>query len=209
VRKKNILIVADYWKGTGVGNYLFTLIEYLLGRHIEVNLLIVQEQLDDRLRKHSVDNNYKIISIKPSQFVTKYLHKFPIGLFIEFLFLVPSVIKLHPHLLLVTPSNPIRWVGSFLIPKKIIYITHSIPDYDKKSLTRIRKALDFLVTKRKLLVSVSDYGKEIIKEGWLSEANHHLVKRIYNTPYFVKSKKLNTMLLAYLLDAAHIRSLTV
>ncbi|RLD48034.1 MAG: hypothetical protein DRI88_04505 [Bacteroidetes bacterium] len=180
---KKVLVIAYYMQGSGVGNYLLYLLEYLSKKNARVFLFVVKEHVDRELIQHSIAFNYQLISKDIPCVTKKYLHKPPVNLVLEFFILLPIVIRLNPNLIIISPNTPVHWMGGLLFPKKTIYVVHSFPRQFKKWGISLKQFLRLLPKRNKSLITVSDCAKEFIKQQWLTNKSQGFVKRIYNTPH--------------------------
>lgn len=157
----NILIFAEYFKGSGIGTYLNTLLNYLLKNNsnsIEL-VLMDSDPFDD---SQFDDSRLKIIEFQNTKNFPwlSLLKKFPFSILLDYFNFRKINYNDSYDLIIISTRSTVKNLGIFLVRCRVVFILHSVPKKIKsKMFLNIGSVLKGIMKKKDILLTVSEFAK--------------------------------------------------
>jgi len=197
-QKNKILLLPEFTKSGGCRTYFFYILEYFYNNKFKVIVLLNEKDIDleisDILQKYQFEIEliyFKYKDFKFENFFFSALNIRPLKyLYVETKYFLNLIKKIKPSTLFLSLRNTEGYISVMLLPIKVIYMIHSVP-WNKQD--RIKKLiLNAFLSHNKLILTVSNYSKQIILQNWLEKKTCEHVVYIYNY-YEPKETSKNTV----------------
>ncbi len=188
-----IILIAEFGKYGGTKTYFFQLVKYLNKKKYNILVLLKKNIAREDVRKFLSKNkvNYKILPKEPKNFIYRCLDRLPFKIIhnIYFsIFVFPIIFKRKPELLIISAGTFYKFLNFFILPYKLIYVQHTIPNKKNLLIKHItQRFLNYYLTYSKIILTVSKFSQRKIREQFLKKKNKKNVHFIYN--YLSNKKK--------------------
>lgn len=185
-KSNNVLLVTEGCCSGGTKTYLFSLLEFLYSKQIAVTVLINGDgqdiELVEIINKYSfntLDVNFEFWCTDFDN-IPKGLSKRQLRLYQanEILFWINIQQKYKFSKIIFNVSYPEMFLYAFLLPVKMKYILHSVPE--KKADRKKRFLLNYFLNNRKEILTVSQYASAAINLMWIDKKSNKHIHFIHN-----------------------------
>jgi len=185
-KNKSILLIPEYGSTGGTRTYFISLLYYLHENNFHVTILDNENKRDNEINTIIKNLNYTWCSIKYDFWGIDF-NNIPKGISKSMLFKIilkelnfwsSLLIKFRFEKLIFSTGYPGKNIYSFILPVKILYILHSSVNH--KADKYIRFVLKIFLSKRKQILTVSDYSTKRIIGYWLNGKSSKYVNYIHN-----------------------------
>ncbi len=186
VKKNEILLVSEHGNTGGTRTYFIALLKFLHLQGYKVSLLQNADTIDTEIADLLKQLEFKTIQ-DPFDFWCTDMENIPEGLsrniltsyqFKELLYWCRLQFSHRFSGIIFNVSYPEMYLYSFLLPVKIRYILHTVPQ--KKSDQYKQQVLNRFLSPDKQIITVSAFAKKSIEHYWLNDRTNEHVRFIYN-----------------------------
>jgi glycosyltransferase involved in cell wall biosynthesis len=185
-KTNNVLLVTEAGCSGGTRTYLFSLLEFLYSKQIAVTVLINGNGHDNDLveiiNKYSFNTLVVNFDFWCTDFdnIPKGVSKRQLRLYQanEILFWISILQKHKFSKIIFNVAYSEMFLYAFLLPAKIKYILHSVPE--KKADTKKRFLLNYFLNNRKEILTVSQYASAAINLMWIDKKSNKHIHFIHN-----------------------------
>ena len=183
---KRIIVFSQFSKNGGERTYFKYLLEHLSLIGYTVIVVLHKEQLckeiDELFEKYDVVKHISSFYPKTHRFNRPFLNKSNLNplydALTEFRYLSLCGMKYNSSNYFISVSNPDDYLSAFLLPIRLIYMTHTVPWFKQGVLKN--KILVNRLSKKKSLLSVSRFSQEFLSSNWAFNKKNKFIKYIYN-----------------------------
>lgn len=185
-KTNSVLLVTEAGFSGGTRTYLFSLLEFLYSKQIAVTVLINGTRQDNELieiiNKYSfntLDVNFDFWCTDfdniPKGLSKRHLWSYQAN---EILFWINIQQKHKFSKIIFNVAYPEMFLYAFLLPVKIKYILHSVPE--KKADSKKRFLLNYFLNSQKEILTVSQYASAAINLMWFNKKSNKHIHFIHN-----------------------------
>ena len=185
-KTNNVLLVTEAGCSGGTRTYLFSLLEFLYSKQIAVTILINGTGQDNELVEIINKYSFNTLDVNFDFWCTDF-DNIPKGLSKrqlwsyqanEILFWINIQQKYKFSKIIFNVAYPEIFLYAFLLPVKIKYILHSVPE--KKADSKKRFLLKYFLNNRKEILTVSQYASAAINFMWIDKKSNKHIHFIHN-----------------------------
>ena len=185
-KTKSVLLVTEAGCSGGTRTYLFSLLEFLYSKQIAVTVLINGTRQDNELLEIIEKYSFNTLDVNFDFWCTDF-DNIPKGLSKrqlwsyqakEILFWISIQQKHKFSEIIFNVAYPEMFLYAFLLPVKIKYILHSVPE--KKADSKKRFLLNYFLNNRKEILTVSRYASSAINLMWIDKKRNKHIHFIHN-----------------------------
>lgn len=170
----------------GTRTYFFYLVEFLSKKGYSIVAMLEKKQCDDEVLTLQAQYPFIIeeinIELYKSGFTGTIFYKKNQEDFIyqlkELLYFLKYLRKYRCATVVSSVDNPELLLFLFLTPLKVFYILHTVAAWPLDNLKR--KVLDWSLSKKKQIITVSRYAKEQLIINWIKEPDSKFINVVYN-----------------------------
>lgn len=185
-----ILLIAEFDRFGGTRTYFETLIRYYAELGYEVTVGLSEAQLDDEvmaLLRQCKAGWVKVLN--RSRHFRNIWWRLPYSILFDFIAMAGIFRKGKYDLLVASVGSPWIYWGIAFFPYKLIYVLHTCPTIGRRGWREVVR--QWIVGRRlgpkRRIVTVSNFAKRQILEGWVGKDGELWVHAIYNTAGFIQS----------------------
>lgn len=190
----DILLIAQYGKSGGTRTYFKQLMEYLFLNRYKVVIAIDKKDYDDEIKELIAKYNFAttfINSKKVTLFDKKAINNI-ITMIKELFIVIKLKIKFRFRLLLISSGSHSYFISSFLLPIRLCFVLHTIPDRKENKLLRF--ILDKFIKSNKRMITVSNAAKSETEKCMLNIVdcpNIEVISNYYPDEDMDKERNIN------------------
>lgn len=201
-KKQSCLVIPTFEAFGGTRTYFISLIKFLSKQRYEITVMLSPSQSDEEILALQLKYPF---TIEPLQFdVWRTSFSRPISSRINktyFLYQLQELLyfwrvlrRTRSSVLICSISNPEELLFLFLSPLKMMYVLHTST---MDTLDRVKRTLlHFSLSKKKQIVTVSNFAKELLLKNWMRGKKAAYIEVVYN--YYEPKKNLEAKNTAYL-----------
>lgn len=182
---KNCLVIFQSPNNGGTRTYFFYLMEYLLEKNIQINLLVQRNEFSGVIPAFCYENNIQVTlfdeqikDVKLYHFKSfKWTLLFCYNYLKQVAFLWRLWFEVRPQFTIISQGWPFMWFRALYLPGKKIFVQHVMPLHDMDKGNRFFLKLAMLL-RQGTFISVSDFAQDKMRIHWLG--TYKKVKTIYN-----------------------------
>lgn len=184
-----ILLVGEFSAYGGAKTYFRYLVEFYKRKNFQVILAITRRQLDSEIQSLLENGRQvRLVTIPERRaWPVALWARFPFSILLD-IFTVVRCLREHPDLIVVSAAAPGSFVGLMALPYKILYVVHAYPadspgtGVKSRARTGLYRIFFWLfIGKRKQIVAVSRFEKEVLIKRWMTDAAAKWISVIHNT----------------------------
>ena len=174
---KKILLIAEFSSYGGTRTYFKYLLKFYASQKYDVIVALTKNQFDEEVKSLLENNGFRYYLISDR----KTYHRkfwFPFGFLFDIFAPLLIVLREKPNLIVISNGTPGNFIGLILFPVRFLYVLHTYPTYKNKMQGVF---MNLFLSKRKILLTVSEFAKNKILEFWVDKKNESNVHVIYNS----------------------------
>lgn len=209
-----ILLVPEFSSYGGTYTYFKDLVNFYYSLEYEVSVILKKEQLNREVMDLLSKYKFRYFFLpEEKKFFKKLRPKFLFSFIFVFFNSLSIYFKVKPDITVVSTGTPGNLLSLIFLPSRFLYVLHTYPS---KSRIPSESRINFLIkiflklnlSKRKRILTVSEYSKKEIIKLWGLFKKEIWINVIYNT-ISIKEKSEKTFRVEEIRNAEKIKILTV
>jgi len=188
-KKRSCVVIPTFEAYGGTRTYFISLIKFLYKQGYDTTVMLLPSQIDEEIKSLQLEHDFAIELLQFDVWRTNFRRPFFSSLNknyfvyqLQELFYFCRVLRnTRSGVLICSVSNPEELLFLFLCPLKIVYVLHT-STFDK--LDRLKRfLLSFRLSKKRQIVTVSNFAKELILDNWTKGKKVDHIQVVYNYYY--------------------------